>query len=114
MTKQATDAAKRKAAEEGVEVESVEGTGSGGQVTARDVDEAVSEGEAKFLAFANPALGSHSVKVYEGGDPNSPRVFYRNPGEHPEGPEAQMVTEEEFAAINFDVGGVPVLARKGE
>ena len=108
-----TEAARRRAAEEGVEVESIEGSGSGGNVTATDVEEAVKSGEAKFLAFVNPDLGSGMVTAYEGGDLNSPRIFYRRPSEHPEGPGAQMVTEGEFEALNFDMGGVMALARKG-
>lgn len=137
-----TEGALELAAELGLDISEIEGTGQEGRVTKEDVEKAArarraaeqeataadktdeaaggpeeegeDAGEARFLAFANPDLGTHSVKAYEGGDPNAPRAFYRNPSEHPEGPDAQMVTEEEFGLLNFDVGGVPALARKGE
>ena len=107
--REATEAAQKRAQEKGVDIENVEGTGSGGRVTAGDVEGA----EEKFLAFANPEMGSYSATVYPDDNPTSSRTFYRDPHSHPEGPEAQMVTEEEYAAFNQDIGGVPALARKG-
>lgn len=113
MSKEATEAARRKAAEEGVEVESVEGSGSGGKVTATDIEKAVEEGEAKFLAYANPALDTYSVTVYPNDNPADSLTFYRLPSSHPEGPEAQMVTQEQFDKLNFDRDGIMALVRKG-
>ncbi len=108
----ATDAAEKKAEAEGVDVEQLEGSGQDGQVTVEDVKAASGEGK-KFLAFASPELGSYAAQVYPDGDPNNPRVFYRNPDLHPDGPQAQMVTEEEYAQFNHTIDGVFTLSRKG-
>ena len=108
--KKATEAAEKRAEEKGVDLTTVEGTGAEGQVTAADVEKA----ESRFLAYANPDLGSHVVTVYPDNDPTAPREFYRNPYLHPGGPAAQMVTEEEFSKFNFGTAsGVMALARKG-
>ena len=109
--KEATEAAQKSAQEKGVSLETVEGSGQGGKVTAQDVEKA----EEKFLAFANPEMGSYSATVYpDPEDSSSSLTFYRDPYSHPDGPEAQMVTEEEYAAFNQFIGGVPMLSRKGE
>ena len=108
--KEATEAAQKRAQEKGVDLGKLEGSGQGGKVTAQDVEKA----EEKFLAFANPEMGSYSHTAYP--DPENPassRTFYRDPYSHPEGPDAQMVTEEEYVRFNQDIGGVPALARKG-
>jgi hypothetical protein len=70
-----------------------------------------SAGEDKFYAYANPEKGDYSVTVYtDEGD----KTFYRHPSAHPEGPEAQMVTQEEFDSYNFETAGVMALARDRE
>lgn len=109
MADKATDAAKQKAEEKGVDLSGLEGSGSGGKVTVEDVEKA----EEKFLAFANPELGSYSATTYPDNNPSAPRVFYRNPNENPDGSDAQMVTEEEYAKLNYDIGGIMALTRKG-
>jgi pyruvate/2-oxoglutarate dehydrogenase complex dihydrolipoamide acyltransferase (E2) component len=46
----ATEAAEKKAAEEGVKVEKVEGSGAGGKVTVSDVERAAAEPEKSYEA----------------------------------------------------------------
>lgn len=105
--KAATDAAKKEAQEKGMDLSSVEGSGSGGKVTKADVAEA----EEKFLVFANPSFGSwkHSVM-----DEYGLRDFYRDPNENPAGPQAQMLTAEEYDKFNDVRDGASVLLKVGE
>lgn len=98
--KDATDAAAKKAAEKNVNLSDVEGSGSGGKVTAQDVAAI----EERFSVRVNPALGSY---LYDTGD----RVFYRDPNNNPEGPEAQMLTEEEYSDYSAESNGVKVLVK---
>lgn len=115
----ASPQAEDKAEELGVVLEDIEATGTNG-ATVADVEKAAGGSEEsyseedKFLAFANPELGSYRAQVYPEDNPSNPRSFYRNPELHPDGPEAQMVSEEEFAKYNHTINGVFTLSRKGD
>lgn len=102
--KPATEAAEKKAKEEGVDLAQVEPSGSQGKVTVDDVKQASLDGE-KFVVRVSAASGSY---LYDAGD----RVFYRDPMNHPQGPDAQMVTEEEFS--KYSASGHLVKMKGGE
>lgn len=112
----ASTQAEDKAQELGVSLEDIEATGANG-ATVADVEKAAgsesSADEDKFLAFANPEKGDYRAQVYPDGNPDNPRFFYRQPELHPDGPQAQMVTQEEFDKFNHSIDGVNTLARKG-
>ena len=88
-TNQASDAAKKRAEDLGVDISLVDGTGSGGNITVADVEQAAKEAaasdgsaganagtnagteaevEASYAAKVNPALDYQSVVVNLGGE----------------------------------------------
>lgn len=99
-----TDAAKKLAEEMNLDPEEIEGTGRDGNVTVEDIrrvagteDSTDSAGatdnaggeEGLFPLVVNKKLEYNSVKVED-------REFFRQPNRHPEGPEAQLVNQEEY------------------
>ena len=63
---EATEAAQRKAEELGVDIASVEGTGSGGNVTVSDVEAKATEPTQPVRVAVNPALEAQSYTTGDG------------------------------------------------
>jgi pyruvate/2-oxoglutarate dehydrogenase complex dihydrolipoamide acyltransferase (E2) component len=105
----ATDAAKDLAAERNVDVAEIDGSGQEGKVTKADVREAAPA--PLVLARANPSVTTYKHSIVDGY--GNPRDFYADPYSNPNGAEAQMVTEEEFALFNAEVDGLDVLVKDG-
>lgn len=83
--KDATEAAQRRAEEEGVNLSKVEGSGQGGTVTVSDVEEAAQEPEKMFEVKLNPRLPSFQLltsvtafgRVFSGGEVLSESEYER-------------------------------------
>ena len=89
----ATEAAQERAEEREVDIEKVEGTGSGGTVTAQDVEEQAAavraEEQSRHRVVLNPRLGPNLEGVEAGGR------FFRG---------GEPLTDREFEELNTDHG----------
>lgn len=106
----ATDAAQKRASEKGVDLSQVEPSGKDGKATVEDVEK-VAAVQDQPVYIVNPALASFRAVFYD--QDGAVREFFRDPFQHPDGVDAQRLSDEEAQMFSDEAEGLRILVPMG-